>query len=30
VNDFEAFESDFGAPFAEVRAGVIKRVAEFD
>ena len=30
VDDFEAFEADFAAPFAEVGAGVIERVAEFD
>ena len=30
MNDFEAFEADLAAPFAEVRTGVIKGVAEFD
>ena len=30
VDDFEAFEADFAAPLAEVRAGIIEGVAEFD
>jgi len=30
VDDFEASEADFGAPTAEVRAGIVEGVAEFD
>src|ERR1041384_1368784 len=30
VNDFKAFEADFAAPLAEVRARIIEGVAEFD
>src|SRR6059036_236059 len=30
VDDFKTFEAGFAAPFAEVRAGVVERVAEFD
>src|SRR5262245_54149979 len=30
MDDFEAFEADFAAPFFEIGGGVIERVAEFD
>ena len=30
MDDLEAFEADFAAPFAEIRAGVIEGVAELD
>ena len=30
VNNFEAFEADFAAPFAEIGTGIIKGIAEFD
>lgn len=30
MDDFETLESDFAAPFAEVGAGIIEGIAEFD
>src|SRR6185436_13489998 len=30
MDDFKPFEADFAAPLAEVRAGIVERVAEFD
>src|SRR6185295_9983038 len=30
VDDFKALEADFAAPFTEVRAGIIERIAKFD
>ena len=30
MDGFKTFETDFAAPFPEVRRGVIKRVAELD
>src|SRR5437667_8433400 len=30
VDHFKAFEADFAAPLAEVRAGIVERVAKFD
>ena len=30
MNDVKAFEANFPAPLAEIRRGVVKRIAEFD
>src|SRR5580765_168535 len=30
VDDFKSFEPGFAAPFAEIRAGIVERVAEFN
>ena len=30
MDDFKAFEANFAAPLAEVRAGIVERVTELD